>query len=112
MDYITTIPVAYVRTDREDALKIHEKAKKLSAIITAKYDFADEPLVFFDNGYSGNGLDRPGLQSLLEGVLDGEISSIYIVDTSDLTRSTTDYYKLTEFLDEFSVEINIVGHEK
>ena len=56
-----------------------------------------------DGGLSGASLDRPALQELLDDVRGGKIDVIAVYKVDRLTRSLTDFAKLVELFDQYSV---------
>ena len=43
---------------------------------------------YIDNGYSGNDLERPALQKLIQDAIDGKLSTCIVYELSRLSRST------------------------
>lgn len=58
-----------------------------------KYEFCE----FYDDGYSGTTMNRPGMQALLEGVKKNEID---VVVVKDLSRFSRDYIDLGTYMEQ------------
>lgn len=50
----------------------------LRAYVEKEGFMLDEKHVYFDDGYSGSKLERPGLDALRDGAMDGEFQSVVI----------------------------------
>jgi site-specific DNA recombinase len=67
--------------------------------------------VYEDGGYSGGNMQRPGLKELLDDVGKGEIDIIVVYKIDRLTRSLTDFAKLTDLLDKHQVSFVAVTQQ-
>jgi site-specific DNA recombinase len=56
-----------------------------------------------DGGLSGASLDRPALQNLLTDVRAGKVGIVVVYKVDRLTRSLTDFARLVELFDQYSV---------
>jgi len=52
-----------------------------------------------DGGFSGAGMERPGLQQLLANIRDGLVDTVVVYKVDRLTRSLTDFAKMVELFD-------------
>jgi len=52
-----------------------------------------------DGGFSGGGMDRPGLQQLLADIRAGLVDTVVVYKVDRLTRSLTDFAKMVEVFD-------------
>ena len=52
-----------------------------------------------DGGFSGGSMDRPALQRLLEGVSNGSIDVVVVYKVDRLSRSLSDFARLTDLFD-------------
>ena len=52
-----------------------------------------------DGGFSGGGMERPGLQQLLEDIRAGLVETVVVYKVDRLTRSLTDFAKMVEVFD-------------
>src|SRR5258706_3923390 len=52
-----------------------------------------------DGGYSGGSMERPALQSLLEGIRQKQIDVVVVYKVDRLTRSLADFAKMVEVFD-------------
>ena len=87
----------YVRVSTENQLEnysIEEQTERLKAYCKAKgydnYEF------YVDGGYSGGNLNRPGLQTMLHAIKDGQISAVLVYKLDRLSRSQKDTLNLIE----------------
>jgi site-specific DNA recombinase len=67
--------------------------------------------IYEDGGYSGGNLQRPGLKELLDDVAKGLIDIIVVYKIDRLTRSLTDFAKLTDLLDKHQVSFVAVTQQ-
>ena len=67
--------------------------------------------VYEDGGYSGGNMQRPGLKELLDDVAKGLIDIIVVYKIDRLTRSLTDFAKLTDLLDKHQVSFVAVTQQ-
>jgi site-specific DNA recombinase len=59
--------------------------------------------VYEDGGFTGENVDRPGLQEMLNDVRAGKINCVLTHKMDRLTRSVRDFYTLTELFNNFNV---------
>jgi len=52
-----------------------------------------------DGGFSGAGMERPGLQQLLAHIRDGLVDTVVVYKVDRLTRSLTDFARMVELFD-------------
>jgi site-specific DNA recombinase len=52
-----------------------------------------------DGGFSGGGMERPGLQQLLTNIREGLVDTIVVYKVDRLTRSLTDFARMVELFD-------------
>jgi site-specific DNA recombinase len=52
-----------------------------------------------DGGFSGAGMERPGLQQLLAHIREGLVDTVVVYKVDRLTRSLTDFAKMVELFD-------------
>src|ERR1700693_587494 len=52
-----------------------------------------------DGGFSGGGMERPGLQQLLADIRAGLVDTVVVYKVDRLTRSLTDFAKMVEVFD-------------
>jgi site-specific DNA recombinase len=52
-----------------------------------------------DGGFSGAGMERPGLQQLLANIREGLVDTVVVYKVDRLTRSLTDFAKIAELFD-------------
>ena len=64
-----------------------------------------------DGGYSGGNMERPGVKALLDDVAKGLVEVIVVYKIDRLTRSLTDFAKLTELLDKQNVSFVAVTQQ-
>ncbi len=67
--------------------------------------------VYEDGGYSGGNMQRPGLKELLDDVAKDKIDIIVVYKIDRLTRSLTDFAKLTDLLDKHQVSFVAVTQQ-
>ena len=59
----------------------------------SNYEYSE----FYDDGYSGTTMERPGIQALLEEVRQNEISCVIV---KDLSRFSRDYIEMGTYLEQ------------
>ena len=64
-----------------------------------------------DGGCSGGNMERPGVKALLDDVAKGLVEVIVVYKIDRLTRSLTDFAKLTELLDKHNVSFVAVTQQ-
>ena len=52
-----------------------------------------------DGGFSGAGMERPGLQQLLAHIRAGLVDTVVVYKVDRLTRSLTDFARMVELFD-------------
>src|ERR1019366_8575845 len=52
-----------------------------------------------DGGFSGAGMERPGLQQLLSNIREGLVDTVVVYKVDRLTRSFTDFARMVELFD-------------
>jgi site-specific DNA recombinase len=52
-----------------------------------------------DGGFSGAGMERPGLQQLLVNIREGLVDTVVVYKVDRLTRSLTDFARMVELFD-------------
>lgn len=91
----TVVSYLRVSTSRDQSVESQRHAIERAGWAPAK--------VFLDEGITGRRIDRPGLQSMLEWVRDGDTVVVYSL--SRISRSTTDLLGLLERLDRQGVAL-------
>ena len=92
-----------------DAIYARQSVEKLDSLsIEAQIDLcrklsSGEVLVFEDRGFSGKNTNRPGFQSLMEGVQNGTIQRIFVYRLDRFSRSIADFGRVWEVLEKYSV---------
>lgn len=97
----------YTRTacrEGNPSLSIVRQLERLRAHVAAQGWELLEENVFVDDGYSGNTLDRLGLERLLARAKASELDSVWLTEPGRLSRS---YYQLMSL----SEELNAAGCE-
>ena len=86
--------VKYLRLSLEDddildeSNSITNQRIVIGQYIASKNEFKNaEVLEFKDDGYSGTNFERPGFQSMMELVRDGQVSTIIVKDLSRFGRN-------------------------
>lgn len=95
---------AYYRLSIEDDM-VKEESNSISnqRLLIKRYvsehkELSDyEYCEFYDDGYSGTTMDRPGMQALLERVRQNEISCVIV---KDLSRFSRDYIEMGTYLEQ------------
>jgi len=65
--------------------------------------WSEIPKQYDDGGFSGGNTERPALKMLIEDIKKGQVNCIVVYKIDRLTRSLTDFSKLIEVLDKYSV---------
>jgi len=85
--------------DKADSISIE------SQLDFCRYETRGAPcLEFFDKGYSGRNLDRPGFQQMLEAIRLGKIKRVICYKLDRCSRSILDFSNLMAQLQEFEVQ--------
>ena len=87
----------YVRVGNKNDLSVDNQKKCLTEYCQNKkleqYEF------YIDNGYSGNNLERPAIQKLIEDASEEKLSHCIVYELSRLSRSTKDtLHVINDFL--------------
>lgn len=96
------VAAMYLRLSKEDEF-IREESNSITMQRLLLKDYVAEHFPdaaireYADDGYSGTNFDRPGVQSLLEDVKNGEINCIIVKDFSRFAR---DYIELGSYLEQ------------
>src|SRR5271169_2058603 len=64
-----------------------------------------------DGGFSGAGMERPGLQQLLTDIREGLVDTVVVYKVDRLTRSLTDFARMVELFDAKSVSFVAVTQQ-
>jgi len=59
----------------------------------------EQPATYDDGGFSGGSMQRPALQRLLDAVSEGAIGVVVVYTVDRLSRSLSDFAKLTDLFD-------------
>ena len=85
--------------DKADSISIE------SQLEFCRYETRGAPcLTFFDKGYSGKDMDRPGFQQMLDAIRDGKIKRVICYKLDRCSRSILDFSNLMEQLQHYDVE--------
>ena len=108
----------YVRKSSEEGLDMSYNSLDAQSDACAAYVASQRhegwvrlPKIYEDGGYSGGNMDRPGLRQLLADVGDGKVDIIVVYKIDRLTRSLTDFARLTETLDKHQVSFVAVTQQ-
>jgi len=95
------ITALYCRLSQEDELKDDSNSIQNQRAILEKYakdNGFENTEVFIDDGYSGVSFNRPGFQSLLERMGNGEVATLITKDLSRLGRNYIEVGQYTELI--------------
>ena len=85
--------------DKADSISIE------SQLEYCRYETRGEPcLTFFDKGYSGKNMERPGFQQMLGAIREGKIKRVICYKLDRCSRSILDFSNLMEQLQKYGVE--------
>ena len=108
----------YVRKSSEEGLDMSYNSLEAQSDACAAYVASQRhegwvklPKIYEDGGYSGGNMVRPGLQQLLTDVRDNKVDIILVYKIDRLTRSLTDFARLTETLDKHEVSFVAVTQQ-
>ncbi len=93
----------YYRLSMEDDVKLESNSITNQRLLVKKYVSQDRELCryefceFYDDGYSGTTMNRPGLQEMLERIKRNEIQ---VVIVKDISRFSRDYIELGTFMEQ------------
>jgi DNA invertase Pin-like site-specific DNA recombinase len=89
---------------------LETQREKLEAYVKSQPNF-EVFKVYEDGGFSGEGLQRPGIQSMLQDIAQGKIDCVLSYKIDRLTRKPRDFYTLTEFFEKNRVNfISVTQH--
>lgn len=86
----------------------HQRVSVKNWIVSQGYQ-PEKVLEFEDEGISGAKSDRPGFQSLIKAVKNGEVDHILMFESSRASRNMLDYLKFMELTSKVGVKIEVVG---
>ncbi len=96
----------YTRKSSEEGLEqdynsLHAQREACEAFIRSQTGEGWRLLktAYDDGGFSGAGMQRPGLQQLLTHIRDGLVDTVVVYKVDRLTRSLTDFAKMVELFD-------------
>lgn len=85
--------------DKADSISIE------SQLEFCRYEARGAPcLTFYDKGYSGKDLDRPGFQQMLDAIREGKVKRVICYKLDRCSRSILDFSNLMEQLQHYGVE--------
>ena len=85
--------------DKTDSISIE------SQLEYCRFETRGEPcLTYFDKGFSGKNLDRPGFQEMLEAIRQGKVKRVICYKLDRCSRSILDFSNLMEELQRYGVE--------
>lgn len=94
----------YYRLSMEDdEVKTESNSITNQRLLIKKYVLQDEELSkyeyceFYDDGYSGTTMNRPGMQAMLEKIKDNEIQAVIV---KDISRFSRDYIELGTYMEQ------------
>ena len=97
--------------EKMDALYARQSIDKADSISIdsqlefCRYETRGEPcLTYFDKGFSGKNLDRPGFQQMLEAIRQGKVKRVICYKLDRCSRSILDFSNLMEELQRYGVE--------
>jgi DNA invertase Pin-like site-specific DNA recombinase len=100
----------YVRKSSEERLdrefnSLHSQFEACAAYVASQraegWVLIETP--YSDGGFSGGSMDRPGLQRLLADIEAGRVDAVATYKIDRLSRSLSDFNKLTDFFDRHGV---------
>ena len=101
------IAALYCRLSRDDDVEGESNSIQNQRKLLSKYA-ADNGFkrtkVFIDDGVSGTVFDRPGFQSMLKAIEDGQIGAVFVKDMSRLGR---DYLQVGYYTDRYFPDNNV-----
>src|SRR5271167_4739633 len=96
----------YTRKSSEEGLErdynsLHAQREACEALISSQ---AGEgwrlvKTAYDDGGFSGAGMERPGLRQLLANIREGLVDTVVVYKVDRLTRSLTDFARMVELFD-------------
>lgn len=98
----------YARVSTEEQV---EHGTSLEEQLRLCRERAKDPIEFVDAGVSGTTMDRPQLQSLLEGVRQGRIERVVVYDPDRLSRNVTHLLLIVDELRQHRAEIEFVNFQ-
>lgn len=103
-NYSKGIVAGYYRLSVEDgSLEIESNSISSQRLLVKKYIASHKEFEgygfceFYDDGYSGTTMDRPGIQKLLAGIKDNKIQCIIV---KDISRFSRDYIELGTYMEQ------------
>src|SRR6202162_5200970 len=96
----------YTRKSSEDGLdqdynSLHAQREACEAFVKSQAGEGWRLIktAYDDGGFSGAGMERPGLQQLLSNIRDGLVDTVVVYKVDRLTRSLTDFARMVELFD-------------
>jgi DNA invertase Pin-like site-specific DNA recombinase len=100
----------YTRKSSEEGLEqsfnsLHAQREACEAFVSSQRHegWSTIPSLYDDGGFSGGNMERPGLKSLLRGIVAGQIEIVVVYKIDRLTRSLLDFAKIVETFDAHKV---------
>ncbi len=104
----------YARVSSEKQAQEKTIDSQISAILDhaiSENVHIDPNLYFIDNGVSGTGLERPGLDKMRDKALNHELSMVYILSPDRLSRKSSHQMLLIEEMKRLGVQFNFVNRK-
>ncbi len=103
-NYSKGVVAGYYRLSVEDgSLEMESSSISSQRILVKKYIASHKEFEgygfceFYDDGYSGTTMDRPGIQKLLAGIKDNKIQCVIV---KDISRFSRDYIELGTYMEQ------------
>src|SRR6202140_3895616 len=108
----------YTRKSSEEGLEqdynsLHAQREACEALIRSQAGEGWRLIktAYNDGGFSGAGMERPGLQQLLANIHQGLVDTVVVYKVDRLTRSLTDFARMVELFDSKGVSFVAVTQQ-
>lgn len=93
--------------ERPDSISIEMQIESCQKLLEP----SEEPLVFFDRGFSGTNTNRPGFQQLLNVVKQKQVQAVLVYKLDRISRSLCDFSNMMALFREYDVTLQSVREQ-
>lgn len=93
--------------ERPDSISIEMQIESCQKLLEP----SEEPLVFFDRGFSGTNTNRPGFQKLLNVVKQKQVQAVLVYKLDRISRSLCDFSNMMALFREYDVTLQSVREQ-
>ena len=93
--------------ERPDSISIEMQIESCQKLLEP----SEEPLVFFDRGFSGTNTNRPGFQKLLNVIKQKQVQAVLVYKLDRISRSLCDFSNMMALFREYDVTLQSVREQ-